>query len=53
MILSEVEWGDNLEFGLTPLYNSFMEIYCAVDQVEWITREKIYRNHNPAIEGVT
>lgn len=44
---------DNIRFGLAPLYNSFMDIYKAISQVEWIIREEIYKEYCSDIEGVT
>lgn len=37
---------DNIRFGFAPLYNSFIEIYNTVNQLEWIIRERIYEEYD-------
>lgn len=44
---------DNIRIGLSPLYNSYTDIYVAVLEICRVVSEGEYENYNPAPEGVT
>jgi kynureninase len=36
---------DNIRFGITPLYTTFMEIYLAIERIQIIVKDKIYEQY--------
>lgn len=44
---------DNIRLGVAPLYNSFEEIYLAVERILQITKSKLYEDFSPLRKGVT
>jgi kynureninase len=44
---------DNLRFGLTPLYTTFLEIWQAVDRISRVVTEKIYGKYSHERPTVT
>ncbi len=44
---------DNIRLGVAPLYNSYEEMYLAIDRIERIVEEKLYLNYSGERAGVT
>ena len=44
---------DNIRLGIAPLYNSFLDIYLAIDRMRQIVRDGIYEKYSPERLGVT
>ena len=44
---------DNIRFGIAPLYNTFAELYTAVERIERVITDRLYEHHNPADLRVT
>ena len=44
---------DNIRLGIAPLYNSFLDIYLAIDRLRQIVEDKIYEQYSPERLAVT
>lgn len=44
---------DNIRLGVAPLYNSYEEMYLAIERIERIVEEKLYLNYSGERAGVT
>ena len=44
---------NNIRLGISPLYNTFEEIFLAMDQLKWIMENKIYEKYPRTRDAVT
>jgi kynureninase len=44
---------NNIRLGISPLYNTFEEIFLAMDQLKWIMENKIYEKYPGTRDAVT
>lgn len=44
---------DNIRLGIAPLYNSFVDIYLAIDRLRQIVEDRIYEKYSPERLAVT
>jgi kynureninase len=53
IVIPDFREPDNIRLGISPLYNTFTEIWKAIEIIENIAVHKRYLNYNPQIRGVT
>jgi kynureninase len=53
VIIPDFRSPNNIRLGLSPLYNSFQEVWNVVDSLVNIVEQKSYLNYNKSISGVT
>jgi kynureninase len=53
VIIPDFREPNNIRFGITPLYTSFVEIYQALDKMRRIIRQKIYERYPQTRDAVT
>jgi kynureninase len=44
---------DNIRLGIAPLYNSFVEIYRAIERIRIIVKERVYEQYSAERAAVT
>jgi kynureninase len=44
---------DNIRFGMAPLYNSYIDLYNTIFELEMIVKSEIYKEYDNIVEGVT
>lgn len=52
-VLPDFRKPDNIRFGITPLYTSFMEIFTAVERLQQVITERLYEKYAQAEGYVT
>ena len=52
-VIPDFRTPDNIRFGITPLYTSYMDIYRAMDRLRDITKNKIYQQYSAERQKVT
>ncbi|MEZ4517910.1 MAG: kynureninase [Chloroflexota bacterium] len=49
-VLPDFRRPDNIRFGIAPLYNTFAELYTAVERLRVIVTDRLYKKYNEARE---
>lgn len=52
-VIPDFRTPDNIRFGVTPLYTSYMDIFRAMDRLREITENKIYQHYSAERQKVT
>ncbi|MBN1302536.1 MAG: kynureninase [Melioribacteraceae bacterium] len=52
-VIPDFRMPDNIRIGISPLYNSFVDIYSAVEAIEYVLANKLYERYNYDNEKVT
>ncbi len=52
-VLPDFRHPDNIRFGIAPLYNSFVDVWTAVDHLHTIMTEKRYEKYSASNQAVT
>ena len=53
VVIPDFREPNNIRLGITPLYTTFEEIYCAMDQLRYIMEHKIYERYSRTRNMVT
>ena len=51
-VIPDFRTPDNIRFGFTPLYTSFVDIYTAVKRLEYVITNKLYEKYTNEKDGV-
>jgi kynureninase len=52
-VIPDFRTPDNIRFGITPLYTSYMDIYRAMERLRKITENKLYEAYSAVRQKVT